>query len=120
MSSGRDVREARLRLFAFFPYVLALGLGFIAQTLMWANTDPFTARAMPRVAGGIFVWFLAFTVMALGERARNIVVDGGDAPWDKPNPRVLDRVLQLSLDHLGAFIAVTGMVALLAVWLPLL
>ena len=108
----------RLRMFAFFPYVLALGLAFIAQSLIWSFTDLGDLDSLLRISGGVLIWVMALLAIAVGDRARQVQVHGATAPWDKPDPSFLDSMLLLSLRHLGVFMLAVALVVLVAIWLP--
>jgi hypothetical protein len=120
MSNSDEDLAARLKLFAFFPYVLALGLGILAQTLMWSYTDFAEPSSLIRFGGGVVVWLIAFTAVALGDRARQVLVNHAPAPWDKADPGRLDRLLTICLNHVRVFLLVVAAVTFVVIWLPLL
>lgn len=47
-----DNEVAEIAALAFFPYTLALALGFTAQTPLWADGDLFSVTLVPRVTPG--------------------------------------------------------------------
>lgn len=119
MTDDTNPYEARLALFSFFPYMLALALGFIAQTVMWSYEDLADAGSLLHIGGGILIWLVALLIIAIGDKARQIVVHGADRPWDKPSPGILDRLLMLCLRYLGVFLIVLVVITIFVISLPL-
>ncbi len=110
--------EGRLRLFAFFPYLLALALIVLAQTFMWSYDD--LGDSPPHLIFGLIVWSSALVAVGLGDRALHVLVRGGDPPWEKTQPGPLDRLLLLCLTNLGIFLSFVAVMTLMAVSLPIL
>lgn len=118
MAETKNPYEARLAMFTFFPYALALGSAFIAQSLIWSFTDLGDLDSLLRIGGGVLIWVIALFAVAVADRARQVHVHGATPPWEKRDRGLLDSLLLLSLNHLGVFLLAVALVVFVAIWLP--